>query len=138
MRNTPWTIEWSDELSMHNQEIDAEHKHFIQMVNEFNHEVTSKQHDKNEIVRIMGFILEDAAVHFANEELLFVENHFPLAMEHAEIHEQLLNKLEGVLKELKASNYSQEWVDLGGEIKNALIDHILNHDTQYIDYLRTE
>ncbi|ATX80803.1 hypothetical protein Ga0123461_2404 [Mariprofundus aestuarium] len=36
MDSLPWKIEWSDELSMSNAEIDAEHQHFIKLVNELN------------------------------------------------------------------------------------------------------
>lgn len=138
MHKAPWTIEWSDALSMKNPEIDAEHKYFIELVNEFNSEVTNKHHNKAEIVRIMAAILEDAVLHFANEELLFTENGYPLAVEHAEFHAQLLTSLNQILRQIQASDYSQEWVELGLEIKNQLINHILNHDTQYIEYLRTE
>lgn len=138
MQDAPRTIEWSDELSMHNWEIDAEHRHFIRMVNEFNDEAASEHPDKAEIERIMGFILEDAVLHFANEEQLFAEHHFPLAQEHAEIHGVLLDTLRQVLQQIRQSDQSSEWLELGMAIRDQLLSHILNHDTQYIEYLRTD
>ncbi len=57
MGNSPWTIEWTDALSVSNPEIDAEHQHFIKLVNELNGEIGTRR-DKSEIQRIMGLILE--------------------------------------------------------------------------------
>ena len=137
MENPTWAIEWSDALSMSNPEIDAEHQHFIKLVNELNGAIIARR-DKPDIQRIMGLILEDAIAHFSHEERLFSERNYPAAQEHAQIHSELINKFKQALKEIQNTEFSVEWIEIGLTIKGLLVDHVLNEDTRYIEYLRTE
>jgi len=135
---TPWKIEWSNALSMSNPEIDAEHRHFIKLVNKLNGEIRSQQRDKAVIEQIMKLILKDAIAHFSHEERLFAEKNYPAAQEHTQIHSELISKLKQALEEIQNTDFSKEWVEKGLAIKSLLVDHVLNVDTQYIEYLRTE
>ena len=136
MKSTPWKIEWSDALSMLNPQIDAEHKHFFALVNELNGAIIDRL-DKAEIEHIMNLILEDAVAHFAHEERLFAELRYPRAQEHARLHTELINILQQALKKIQQTEFSRVWIETGLDIKNQLVEHVLNEDTQYIDYLRT-
>jgi hemerythrin-like metal-binding protein len=138
MNTSPWIIEWSDALSMSNPEIDAEHQHCIGLVNQLNKKILSQQQDKAVIEHIMGLILMDAVAHFAHEERLFVENNYPAAQEHAQIHSEAINKFKQALKEIQSTNIRAVWVKEGVGIKNLLVAHLLNEDTKYIEYLQTE
>jgi hemerythrin len=121
---------------MSNSEIDAEHQHFIKLVNELNGAFVDRL-DKAEVERIMNLILDDAIAHFAHEERLFVERGFPGAQKHKLIHAFLLNKFSQAMREFQRTEYSRVWIDTGLTIKNLLLRHILDVDTQYIEYLRT-
>ena len=138
MANPPWEIEWSDALSMSNPEIDAEHQHFIELVNNLNGEILNQRRDKAAIVRNMRLILENAIAHFEHEERLLVENAYPDAKKHAQIHSELTGKIKQALEGIQGSEPSTAWIETGLRIKVLLVDHLLNDDTQYIDYLRTE
>jgi len=138
MDSSPWKIEWSDELSMSNAEIDAEHQHFIKLVNELNHEIMSQQRDKAVVEHIMSLILEDAITHFAHEERLFIEKSYPDRQEHVQIHSDLIGKFKQVLKEIHNSEFSREWIEMGMSIRELLVSHVLYEDTRYIEYLRSE
>ncbi len=137
MKISPWEIEWSDALSMSHPEIDAEHQHFIKLVNELN-DAISQQRDKAVFKHIINLILEDAIAHFSHEERLFTEKNYPATQEHTLIHSELINKFKQALETLFISNIRAVWIREGLEIKNLLVDHILNEDTKYIEYLRTE
>ena len=137
MGNSPWAIEWSDALSMSNPEIDAEHQHFIKLVNELNGAIIARQ-DKSDIQRIMGLILEDAIAHFSHEERLFIEKNYPAAQEHTQIHSELIDKFRQANKDIQNTEFGAEWIETGLAIKGLLVDHVLNEDTRYIEYLRTE
>ena len=138
MGTRPWGTEWADALSMSNPEIDAEHKHFIDLVDMLNSEIASQQRDKDNILRIMGLLLEDAHAHFEHEERLFEEKSYPKAEEHAQIHSQLIKALEQGLKDIRNTDHIARWVDIGLETKTALLTHMLDEDTKYISYLRTD
>ncbi len=133
-----WKIEWSDALSMSNPEIDAEHQNFINLVNELNGEIASQRRDKAVVEHIMSRILEGAIAHFSHEERLFVEKGYPSAKEHLRIHSDLINKFSQALEEIHNTDIGVRWTKVGLEIKNLLVDHVLNEDTKYIEYLRTK
>ncbi|MFC1542663.1 bacteriohemerythrin [Pseudomonadota bacterium] len=138
MESSPFTIVWSDALSMSNPEIDAEHQNFIKLVNKLNTEIMSQKRDKAVVEQIMNHIMKDAIAHFSHEERLFAEKGFPGAEEHTEIHSELITKFEQALKEIQNSDFGEVWIKAGLEIKDLLVSHVINEDTKYIKYLRTE
>jgi len=138
METSPFTIVWSGALSMSNPEIDAEHQHFIKLVNELNTEIVSQKRDKAAVEEIMNRIMKDAIAHFSHEERLFAEKGYPDAQEHTQIHSQLIYKFEQALKEIQNSDFGKVWIKAGLEIKDLLVSHVINEDMKYIEYLRTE
>lgn len=138
MGTQAWGTEWADALSMSNPEIDAEHKHCIELVNMLNHEIASQQRDKDNILRIMGLILDDALAHFAHEERLFEEKAYPNAAEHARIHAKLIAGIEQGVEDIRDTDDVSHWAKTGLAIESALVAHLVDEDTKYIDYLRTE
>lgn len=135
MVTSPKQTEWSDALSMSNAEIDAQHQYFIALTNELNDAIIGR-HEKNEIERIINLMLEDALTHFAHEEQLFIKMNYPRTEEHKRHHAELIKALQQVLKKIRPSVFSQDWVELVLATKSKLIEHVLNEDTQYINYLR--
>jgi len=131
-------IKWSDSLSMSNSEIDAEHKHLISLVNRLNAEIASQQREQKNIQHIVNLMLEDSIAHFAHEERLFAVKSYPDAEEHKQIHETLLHDLKQALKDIQNTDFVKEWVAIGLEVEKLLVDHVLNEDTKYIQYLRTD
>ena len=138
MGTKPWGTEWADALSMSNPEIDAEHKHFIDLVNKLNAEIASQGRDKDNILRIMDLILDDARAHFAHEERLFKEKAYPKAQGHSQIHTRLIAELEQGLKDIRNTDLIKRWVEIGLATETALVSHMVDEDTQYIEYLRTD
>jgi len=138
VETSPFKIVWSDALSMSNPEIDAEHQNFIHLVNKLNTEIISQKRDKAVVEQIMNRIMKDAIAHFSHEEHLFAEKEYPDAEEHTKIHSELITKFEQALKVIQNSDFGEVWIKAGLEIKALLVEHVLNEDTKYIEYLRTE
>jgi len=67
-----WWLDWDESLSVYIPEIDAEHQHFIRLVNELNEAIIVRM-NKKEIKSRMRAILDDALMHFAHEEAAFKE-----------------------------------------------------------------
>jgi hemerythrin len=134
MDTTPtWRLDWDESLSVFIPEIDDEHKRFIRLVNELNEAIVGRQ-DGAEIQKRMQRILDDAANHFAHEEALFKEWHYPDAEEHAQIHAAITQALNGIMSQFKHDGTMYEWVAAGLKIKEVLINHILNEDMKYRDF----
>lgn len=134
MPPTTCFIEWSDSLSMGHPGIDAEHRHFIALVNQLNLAILDRK-EKSEIEHIMHAIEEDARSHFDHEDRLLAACGFPLALEHAQIHRQLITNLQQAMETLHRAEFEREWLTLGLDIKSLLLSHLLSVDRQYIDYL---
>jgi hemerythrin len=129
----PWRLEWDESLSMGIPEIDAEHQHFILLVNELN-EAIIRRMDVEEIKKRMQAILNDAAIHFAHEEVLFREWGYPQAEEHARKHAHITHALCEIMGHFEHGGVEYEWIDAGLKVKEALIGHLLGEDMKYRDY----
>jgi len=133
--STPWSLEWTEELSVGIPEIDAEHRHFIRLVNELN-DAISRRMDVVEIGKRMQAVLDDAVAHFQHEAVLFKEWGYPDASEHEQKHAQITRTLHEIRSQLANGGTEYEWVEAGLKIKKTLIDHLLNEDMKYRDYRR--
>ncbi len=128
-----WRLEWTEELSVHIPEIDAEHQRFIGLVNDLNEAIVARM-DVEVIKRCMQAILDDAAAHFAHEEALFKEWRYPAAEEHAQRHVQITDALHEIMLRFQHGGTEYEWVWAGLEVKQALVAHMVNEDMKYRDY----
>jgi len=72
MQTDTWKLEWNEELSVGISDIDAEHRHFIELVNNLNRAILDRK-EWTAIRQCMQLILDDAGKHFAHEEALFRE-----------------------------------------------------------------
>ncbi|MDD5058652.1 MAG: hemerythrin domain-containing protein [Sideroxydans sp.] len=134
--SSPWKLEWSDDLSVSIPEIDAEHQHFIQLVNALNEAIVARM-EVRAIQQRMQAILEDATAHFAHEETLFKEWNYPDAEQHAQRHAEVLQALHEIMHGFDKNGLDYEWIEAGLQVKQALIEHMLAEDMKYRDYCRT-
>lgn len=132
----PWRLEWSEALSVGIPEIDAEHQHFILLVNQLNEAIIERM-EMEEIRKRMQLILEDALVHFAHEEVLFREWGYPDADKHAIRHAQIMKALSEIMGNFERGGVDYEWIEAGLKVKEALIEHLLNEDMKYRDFRRS-
>jgi len=129
-----WWLDWNESLSMYIPDIDAEHEHFIRLVNELNEAIIARM-DKKKIKSRMRAILDDAALHFAHEEAAFKEWSYPDAEVHAQKHAQIIAFLNEIMEGIDRGKMAHGWLEAGLEMKQVLIQHILNEDMKYRDYL---
>ncbi|MCB1766851.1 MAG: hemerythrin family protein, partial [Candidatus Competibacteraceae bacterium] len=87
-------IEWSNALSIGIEEIDAQHKVLVDLLNQV-HEAIQQRHGvevTNEIVEQLG---EYTRIHFAVEESLMRILHYPEYERHKDEHDRLIEQLNG-------------------------------------------
>jgi len=91
-------VEWSDTLSVGLEEIDADHKKLIGIVNDLHDAATS-----GESPDVIGQILEDllsyTAWHFRHEERLMQTYGDPGFGDHKAVHEELIAATEGIYQQ---------------------------------------
>lgn len=131
----PWRLEWSDELSVGIPEIDAEHQHFITLINELNKAIIARM-ALEEVIKRMRAIQDDAVAHFAHEEILFKEWGYPDAEAHAKKHAQAVEFFKKITAGFEHEGTAYEWIEAGLKVKQVLIEHLLVEDMKYRDYCR--
>lgn len=130
-----WSLDWTDDLSVFIPEIDAEHRHFIQLVNELNEAIITRM-SINKITKRMRAIQDDALAHFTHEEALFKEWRYPDAEEHAKKHLQAIQFFHRTAEDFENDRTDYEWIEAGLKVKQVLIEHLLVEDMKYRDYYR--
>jgi len=129
-----WKIEWSDGLSLGIPEIDEEHRRFISRVNELNSAIV-RQTEKTEIQRILDLMIVEATEHFEHEERLLARSKYPDHARHAESHARLEAALLEEKRRFARTEFSVGWMLAGLGIKELLVNHLLNEDMRYREFL---
>ncbi len=130
-----WKLEWNDRMSVGIPEIDEDHKRFLLLTEELNRAIVDRM-ALEEIQARMQDILDDAIRHFAHEEKLFKEWHYPDAEEHAAKHKSVVRALQALQDRFVNYGLPAEWITVGLEVKEILINHLLTEDMKYAEYFR--
>ena len=93
-------IKWKEEFAVGIEEVDYEHKELIELINGL-HDVMQIGADQVQVVELLGEIYAQIASHFALEEKMMRETHYPLFGEHKEDHEVLLDDLRDIMDEVE-------------------------------------
>jgi hemerythrin len=129
-----WMIQWNERLNVGIFEVDADHQRFILLVNDLNWAISAQQ-EKPEVERRLRLIIADAKTHFEHEDGLFAEHGYPGANHHAELHAEVTSRFLRVLEDFNRSEDRYRWIESGLLIKKLLVDHVLEEDMKYRDFL---
>lgn len=129
-------INWSDALSVNNEEIDSQHKKLVNLVNALHDHMAAG--DANEVIgKVLDRMIEYTAFHFQTEEKLMEQYKYPGAGLHKIEHKKLVEKALDLQKRFKAGqlqitievmNFLRDWLKhpiaesdklLGGHIARA-------------------
>lgn len=131
-----WHLEWNENLSVDNADIDREHRKFIDLVNDLNRSIADRE-DLPEIRNKMQLLLEDGKRHFAHEEKILKQHNYPEITQHAQEHRAIIENFDTIMDSLDEHTTMFQWVAAGLRVKAALIGHLLGTDMQYRDHLHS-
>lgn len=134
MNTCDWEIRWSDSLSVGIPEIDQEHQQFVRRVNELNKAIIECR-DKPTVERLLDLMLMEATHHFWHEQQLLAKWKYPQRAEHAAKHAQLTAQFDHIMKEFERADVSFTWALKGLHLKQLLVDHLLQEDMKYRNFL---
>jgi len=123
-------IEWSDELSVGNDHIDAQHRNIIRMINRLveSREVSMRSIDVNDaLTRLMHFMRE----HFLDEEALMRKNGYPHLEEHMKEHRHFAEKLTELFM-VEDDERLRKTIPF---LRNWLVGHLATQDMKCRSYL---
>ena len=131
------TVKWHDRYSVGFEEMDADHKHLLSLIQEAS-ALSKLDVNDEEVIKKFKVVLDQLVAytksHFQREEKLMRDNGFPDLERHQGIHQDLVENLRGMQQEFKAS---------GPKVFSKLVvflstwwnSHILGTDQEYAAYL---
>ena len=129
-------IEWRDEYSVENVDIDREHKQLISLINRLQMQ-TLNEISRDVLNQTVFEMLLYAENHFTHEEILMKQKDFPGYMDHKQKHDDFRMKIDDFKADLEKY---EEILEITKEIlfflQRWLITHIKGTDRHYIPYLK--
>ncbi len=114
-------IEWTQDLSVNIDVIDAQHQKLVDMINDFYTQVANKS-NKDLIGRLITQMREYTEIHFKTEEEYYERYRYKDVSQHVRKHKEFVAKVNDLEK-----RYSQGKLIITFEITNFLKDWLVNH-----------
>lgn len=125
-------IEWFDQLATGLEEVDAQHRQLLNLLNEL-YESLKKGSTKVVLNEILNELVNYSLYHFTTEEELMATYNYPFYDEHKKVHENFKTVIKDFIdKELTQKGVT---IDLLLFLKDWLVKHILIMDKKMGKYL---
>jgi len=124
------TVQWREAMSVGDPVIDADHKHLVDMINEFESAVAGAINHK-QIAHVLLGLVDYTGAHFKREEEIQVEVRYPYYDSHRHSHRDVLKKLTSIVQVyIQAKGLERDRLirDLGAFLREWLVDHIIQSD----------
>ncbi len=126
-------IEWKDEFSVYIEEIDNQHKHLVELLNELNSAMRIGK-GRQVVGKIIEELIAYTQYHFSTEEKYFKMYNYEFTEEHTQEHNEFIDKIQKFQKEYEEGKLTVTIEVL--EFLNAWVKHhILGSDKKYVPYL---
>lgn len=127
------TLNWSENISVNNEEIDNQHKVLFSLTNKLIDNIKAEA-NKQIIDESLAKLIDYTKFHFGKEEELMALNNYPNLDGHKDQHQYFLNRITDFSKDK-----TKQKPTIAKEIANFLINWIFKHvsgsDQQYKGYL---
>jgi hemerythrin len=134
-------IEWSNELKLGVPAMDAEHRHLLQLTNDF---LTAARQTASfeRLSRILGELIARTRIHFQAEETLLDRAGYPGLAGHRSAHGRLLVEAQRLYERLRSLDAAQDpdaaralTIEAAKFLQRWLVDHIIADDRPYRPYV---
>ncbi len=124
------TIVWREAMAVGNDTVDSEHKHLVELINNFEVAIGHGV-DHKKVKRVLLGLVEYSAEHFRHEEQLQATIHYPFIISHQKAHRDLLKKLVSIVQgyiNAPPDRRDQMIRGVAEFLRSWLIDHIIEFD----------
>jgi len=129
-------MEWSDEVySVGLPEIDEQHKTLFNLVNTI-HAAIYEHKGTSACVGVLEELADYTRVHFALEEKLMQQGHYPAFEQHRALHHDLVKQVVALLEQIHAGHAKISF-QLLHFLRGWLKNHILVEDKKYGEFFAT-
>ena len=117
-------IEWKKEYSIGNDDIDEQHKEWINILNRLSKALAGEDHFEDDLFRA---VLYYTNYHFTSEEKLMEESAYPHLESHRKMHEYFKESILEEIMSLRGGGRNDAILVMG-RLKDWLVNHILKED----------
>lgn len=129
-------FEWHNEFSVQIGSVDAQHKTLFAIANEL-YTAMMAGHSKLVMARILDRLVQYTKVHFAHEERLLRQHHYPEFAAHKAEHDALTAKVLKFQADFQEGQVAMS-VQLLQFLRTWLETHIKGSDQKYSPFLRAK
>jgi hemerythrin-like metal-binding protein len=129
-------IQWRDEFSVNNETIDKQHKALISALAGLMDAMWAGK-GKEELHKVIGFLVDYVEEHFNTEELYMAEIGYPAIDPHKEIHRRFIKHVSDFREKLYSGDVSTDTaINVFFDTWDWLKKHILKEDKMYSEYAK--
>jgi hemerythrin len=129
-------INWTEELSVGTDTIDADHKVLIEMINRLDEAIKTKE-PHGTVNRVLGELLDYTGYHFDREEALMKAANYPDLDAHIRTHGTLKAQVADIRNRYERNPNSIHEREVLAFLKNWLTAHILGRDKLYAPFMES-
>ncbi len=127
---------WTEDLVSGNQVIDQQHRELLRRFEMLEDAVKEGEAFK-EVKLLAAFLQRYVLTHFNTEEQEMLAGHYPGSALHAAEHDQCKNRIFQFKKFIETERDREKIVAVAYSMLGLWVrDHILNHDIQFIQYIK--
>lgn len=124
---------WSKDLNTGIDVIDRQHQRIVEYINELD-DARSSGHKMEDIGNVIDELVDYTLSHFAFEESMQEEAHYPFLKAHKRVHEMFVNKVASLQHRFSlGEDVSEEMHKL---LFNWLYNHIKRDDADYVESVK--
>ncbi len=134
-------FEWKEEYLVHIPEIDEQHQHLFEIVNNFLETITTLSKHENVIPVVdstVHEIMDYTVYHFSTEEKYLRLYDYPNLAEHRAIHRKIMDEVLEIWNSVKAGSVSLDPVEVTSLAGRYLVNHIIEEDGKYLKYFHEQ
>ena len=127
------TFGWKDIYSIHNTQIDNEHKQLFDIAQEA-FKIVDDKHRNEKIKKILFDLYDYMKNHFKHEEEYMLALKYPKLEQHKKIHAEIIDELNAFVKKLPSFDVALFEKELARIIDILLVQHIIQEDKKIMDW----
>lgn len=132
------SIEWREAMAVGVESIDDDHKHLVELINQFEVAIAEGETKNKSLSRVILGLVEYTSEHFAREEALQLEIRYPYYDSHKKAHRELLKKLAELVAQYVSCHDIPKREKLirglADFLKEWLVEHIIQSDLRMKPY----
>ena len=126
-------IKWRDSYNTGIEAVDLEHRKLVELIEAMYINVRDKK-PKEAVEKVMKEIVDYTQNHFTNEDSLMQNAQYPELDAHKTEHQNLIDEV-AVFQDRLLNNFPDGREDLYHFLREWLINHILDSDKKFADYM---